>query len=191
MYDDLEYAQGRLVGTVVRDGDGEPVYVGEVEIYDGSIEVCCTPLKDDKISDLSFNDFIDLEYCRENSIDINEVSLASPPLGYCNTRVGPVYVSRQPLRRDWRQGIARGNLNTRVFTFGELRKTILGEYPTFIWAAANPLGGAWHRHFAVKDGEIHYRGEKVGLSSDSPTLIEGYEWLEEYLKESLEGQFVL
>lgn len=88
MYKDAEYANSRLYETIVRL-NGEPVMVGHVH---GNMT--CTISRDGE----------------EEVVLLDDLDLSAPPLGYVNYRRGAVYLSRKPMRRDWRQGIRSSQL---------------------------------------------------------------------------------
>lgn len=193
MYDDLDYARGRLIGTVVRDGDGDPIFIGDL-MYGGGgrIVALYTPLSDPEISNCSFDDFISTETASKLDDFLTDLDLSSPPLGYSNEPWGANYIRRVPLRRCWRQGLVRSNITADMeYTFGGLRKCILGQYPSFLQAAEDDKITAFSRQFAIGDGAIFYRGKRVGIRENSLELEEDYFWLRESLAESLEGQLVL
>lgn len=147
--DDWNYASSRLCETIVRL-KGEPVYIYSVN--PGMIA------KYAKLDDLD-----NIAFC-----DANELDLKPVPLGYCNYNKNACYLSRIPMRRDWRQGLRRGNfaslsgVDAERIPYGALAKTILGDYPTYkaaLDAVRKVKSMAWHRHWAV-DGalQVFYKG---------------------------------
>lgn len=120
MYDDINYANGRLVGTIVRLKD-EPVKVNDIYLQVDGITATVKHLKNGYNKDVL----------------LNELNLEPVPLGFCNTPRGLSYLTRVPLRRDWRQGLRQHNMvalmgvDPRFATERYLRRTIVGDYPTF------------------------------------------------------------
>jgi hypothetical protein len=176
--DDYDYAHSRLVDTIVRL-KGEPVFVHKVS--KGMIATVHR-LDDEEV----FN-------CAAGELDLHPV-----PLGYCNFNKHACYISRVPMRRDWRQGLRRGNfisqgaVNADRRPFDAIRKTILDEFPKFTDALKiikKIKSVAWHRHWAMDaHGQLlHKGGERpVGIVEDGiPVLTSRYMYLTEALKESL------
>lgn len=176
---DYEYANSRLTETIVRL-KGEPVYVYNVR---NGMKVQYGVLKDlDTILE-----------CQLEELDLHPV-----PLGYCNYNKLASYLSRVPMRRDWRQGLRRGNfvslsgIDANRIPYESLRQAILGDYPTFT-AAVEAVGKvksiAWHRHWAVNiNGQVLYKGgvRPVGKIENGQVVLDSrYMYLTEALKESL------
>lgn len=176
---DYEYANSRLTETIVRL-KGEPVFIhrigpGMVAHYnllegDGEVHSCMT----------------------------EELDLRPVPLGYCNYNKHACYLSRIPMRRDWRQGLRRGNFISLSGAAAEripyeaLKKVILGDYPTFAAAteAVKKIKSiAWHRHWAIDcHGQILHKGHEkpVGLVRNGEIELHSkYIYLTEALKEAL------
>lgn len=177
--DDYEYANSRLTETIVRL-NGEPVFIHRVG--PGMI-TSYNKLEGDG----------ELQTCMADELDLHPV-----PLGYCNYNKFACYLTRLPMRRDWRQGLRRGNFMSLTGPAAEripyeaLRQAIIGDYPTFakaIEAVKKVKSVAWHRHWAVDcHGQLlHKGGERpVGIIRDgTPELDSKYFYLEEALKESL------
>ena len=130
------------------------------------------------------------------SVEANTLDLRPVRLGYLNQDGLAAYISRMPMRRDWRQGLrhlsmvcADGVMNKDRVRFLELSNTILGIFPTFAEActaiSTNCKSMAWARHWALNDrGCVMYKGENVGVISNGlPSLSPKYSHLKEYLKE--------
>lgn len=177
--DDHEYANSRLIETIVRL-KGEPVYIHRVGI---GMKV-----------DYSTLDAMDeLKKCTTEELDLKPV-----PLGYCNYNKHACYLTRMPMRRDWRQGLRRGNFTSlsgsdaNRIPYDVLRQCILGDYPTFagaVEAVKKVKSMAWHRHWAV-DSELqilHKGGVRpVGVMENGQIVLSSkYQYLKEALKESL------
>jgi hypothetical protein len=174
-YEEPAYAATRLKECIVRLKDGTPVFVNGIarkDVVGYALATPDVPLKN-KLEDL----------------DINPV-----PLGYTNTAFGAVYVTRIPMREDWRQGLRRINIRTipvMDIDYECLDATIRGVYPTFKEAIklADKRGvAAFSRSFAVdKDKTIWYKGRwKVGkVDMFGHALDEKFTWLRESLDEEL------
>lgn len=184
MYEDnLDYARGRLEGTVVMLF-GEPIEVKEID-YDGAVRV--RRLKD---PDEYF-------YCNLSDLDL----VGQNKLGYVNYGPGAYYLMRKPLRNDWRQGLRMSNVCFQGeegfgrFPFNELRDTILGNYPSFVEASGRINSGpcyrvAFSRCFALGDGnKIYYKQRLVGSYDKIVTLFEHFKYLTEHLEEILEVNY--
>jgi hypothetical protein len=177
--EDYEYANSRLTETIVRL-KGEPVYIFKVGA--GMKTEYCT-----------LEDMTTVKRCQAGELDLKPV-----PLGYCNYNKQACYLSRIPMRRDWRQGLRRGNfaslsgVNADRIPYDVLRQCIVGDYPTFagaVEAVKKVKSMAWHRHWAVdSDLRILYKGSNVPvgmLENGEIVLNSKYQYLKEALKESL------
>ena len=176
--DDLEYAQGRLIGTIVRY-KGKPIRIADV-FYDDDGEMCFTGRTATGIVETSL-DLLDLEPI---------------PLGYVNYQECAYYLVRKPMRNDWRQGLRPGN-----FTFigregffelplKELTDTCLNNYPTFTEARTSIKDGAESvaisRHFAIdSQNNFLYKSRVVGSYDQLITLKESFNHLSELLAETV------
>lgn len=178
VYEEADYANSRLAGTIVRL-KGIPILVerivGDKAWYH-------------KLSNT------ELKACKLNDLDINPV-----PLGYANTLFGATYVTRTPMRQDWRQGLRRQTIRTipeRIeVDFASLERTIMGVYPTLKECqkqlAADPFGVqtmAFSRSFAVdRTDQLYYKGRfnigKVGLFGYN--LADKFDWLRETVEEEM------
>lgn len=176
--DDYEYANSRLTETIVRL-KGEPVYVYKVG----------PGMKTDYSL---LNEMHVMKQCKTEELDLKPV-----PLGYCNYNKNACYLSRIPMRRDWRQGLRRGNfaslsgMNADRIPYEALKQCIIGEYPTFTAAleAVKKLKSiAWHRHWCVDaNNQVFYKGNgrPVGVVSGTDIVLSSkYQYLKEALKES-------
>lgn len=185
---DYEYASTRLDGTLVRlAGTGEPVMVQTVSVL-GTVTV--TPYGKSRDT-------------HEYYVKLDELDVHPVPLGYVNCGGDATYISRMPMRRDYKQGLRGNNAwssgrNFDALPHAAVRNCIMGRYPTFEKAWKDVQIGpnavrmkmlAWGRRWAVRsDGVIYYRGEEiVGQVVDGkPMLLAGYTYLQELLEESLQ-----
>lgn len=175
--DDYEYANSRLAGTVVRH-EGEPFFVESVT--EGMVVIGAYLLDLSDITEVGFR----------------ELNLKPVSLGMCNTPEGVAYLSRLPMRRDWKQGLRKGNFVSMFGPHAELigplslRDTIIGNYPTFQEAKENDLKGtptAWCPSWAIKEGHLIYKSIGVvgKLHKDQLILDKDFQYLQESLQESL------
>ena len=170
MYDTQEYAESRLLGTFVR-------HKGEVvEVVGVSGDLKCMVSTSD-------SEFV---------VPLEDLNLESMPLGYSNLNGVATYLSRIPMRRDWRQGVRAANIEGLI---GGLRESLggLGPHPSFKEALQlTRTGGATSVAFSewfkvCRYGEVVYKdrftvGEVVG---DKVVLTERFKHLKELLNESL------
>lgn len=177
--EDWNYAHSRLQETIVRL-DGQPVFVYNVS--------------PGMIAKVSFLDSMDeTSFAHVKSLDLKPV-----PLGYCNYNKYACYLSRIPMRRDWRQGLRRGNfyssgpVNADRIPYEALKKTIIGEYPSFeraVEAVSKIVSMAWHRHWCVnKLGQVFHKGSSkpVGkVVNGRVELNSQHMYLTEALQESV------
>lgn len=179
MYKDAEYARSRLQGTIVLHGS-IPVYVEEVE------------------HDMTCIVRIDIDSNQVKPIPFDDLNVLAPKLGYVNLQGKAHYVSRKPLRNDWRQGLRpsqcvilngkRGVVGGHV-SHSMIIDCIKGEFPSKRKALAMMKEGwksvALSREFCLHrddDGahELHYTWHgKVGVMKGKDlTLDDGNEHLE-------------
>lgn len=178
--DDHEYAASRLVGTVVRV-DQEPVFVHEIRR--GMKAVVCN-----------------LANLRENYVvDADKLNLEPVPLGMCNYSGVVSYLARVPMRRDWKQGLRKGNfvslcgLDAGTIPPDVLGNVIKGVYPTFKECVDKIKKGeakqmAWSREWAIDNDNniIHKYDGVVGvLRKGIPDLKAEFMYLREALQEKL------
>lgn len=178
---DHDYAHSRLHETIVRRGE-VPVWVYGVR---AGMVVQYVELSQ-----------IGSEEPKECPID--ELNLQPVPLGYCNYNKHATYLSRMPMRRDWRQGLRRGNfigigaVDPNRIPYESIAQTIIGDYPTFngaLTAVKKVKSVAWHRHWAMdSDLRVFYKGRvrHIGKVVEGVVILEpSYTYLNEALKESL------
>lgn len=183
-YDDPEYAARRLNGTLVRHINGNPFFVSEV-FREGDTLMC------------RGEDYVK---GTPESYDLREIDLTPVPLGYVNITGGKaVYVSRKPMRRDWRQGLSPVSLvvhgdGGKFSNFKLLMQPILKQYPSF----AKCLEGigkrntfAFSRDFALANREgvtrIMYHQYEVGTVQEGGRVVldPSKFFLEQHLAESM------
>ena len=179
-YKDVTYAISRLVGTIVRY-KGEPVEVVG---------------KDDPHVRIQY-----LISKRREWIDVRRLDIDPVPLGYVNTRdFGCMYLSRIPMRTDWRQGLRQKAVMVSNGLFfdalprEDVAKTILNIYP-HIKDARNMCDEdhrvAFAREWCVGDKDIiWYKEKEVGqYMYDRIVLKPEYFYLEEKLMELQHEEF--
>lgn len=174
---DYEYANSRLIDTIVRL-ESEPIHVNQVR-------------RDGKVEYYTLADRGEIKTC-----DLEDLNLKPVPLGYCNYGKMATYLTRMPMRRDWRQGLRRENMtsisgmNSNKIPIHQLHHCIVGDFPTLA-GALGALGKvssiAWHRHWAVNtDNQVTYKGGVVvGSVKDGVVVLnESHQYLKEALAES-------
>lgn len=185
-YDDAGYASTRLTDTVVRTKDkGTPVLVHNILMSDNGPIVNCLDVLDKK----------------DVVIPLDELDVNPPPLGYVNHGANATYVTRMPMRKDWKQGVRTSNMSTLQgynpirLSLKHIGTTIIGKYPSFnsvvkaVRRAKPAQSMAFSRDFAVLHGDIiEYKGKfKVGKVEEdlSINLYDEFHWVNEALIESL------
>lgn len=183
---DYEYARSRIAHTILCLDSGEPVYIHDVDLGNGLCSVNSIAKEDDEIK----------------LVSLDKINCKPPRLGFVNTRGVATYVSRMPLRRDWKQGLRRENMSSstvpiREVKWSDLANCILNKYPKLdkayesISKQGSPLKSiAFHRHWALtKFMDITYKGSTIVGKFDPKTfeitLNESYNHLYECLQESL------
>ena len=115
--DDLDYARSRLCDSLIRNEEGEPIYVNSIR-ENGYVEA--TTLLGE-----------------HNSLKLSKINVLPVPLGWCNWKHRSFYLVRLPERR-WRQGLRQNCLRTTnatrvrppsIYSIS-MRNTIVGNYPT-------------------------------------------------------------
>lgn len=124
MYDNVDYARSRLLETVIRDDKGKLIYVNNIAIDSKELIVDCNNLLTKNRKQLP------LELCNLKPLPLGNIQYGNK----CS------YVSRIPMRRDWRQGTRPqniialdGNLLLRsLFDLGEsLQNCVDNNYMNF------------------------------------------------------------
>tara|TARA_Y100001973_G_scaffold106774_1_gene187459 strand:+ start:6275 stop:6853 length:579 start_codon:yes stop_codon:yes gene_type:complete len=188
-FDNHRDATMRLEGTIILYG-GKAALVRGVN---GDLTLSLERLHDEKVFDR----------VKQTS---KFVKLRAPCLGYVNTERGAMFAMRTPARM-WKQGLSMRSVrfkgHGRVLPFHienrVLAKCLDNNYPTLEEAKASfvstnpfkqdtPNSVAFSRRWAVgKDGDLLYKGDKVGRLEDKPMLADKFIWLAEDLQETLDG----
>lgn len=184
-YQDFDYALNRLKGTIIMS-KGSPC-----EILGGEgNKLIFKDLLTGKVKGLIYS---------SNNFDINPVKL-----GYVNfVDANSQYICREPLRRDWRQGLRYNNMThsnnvgVKVFEIHKpsLAKTIIGRFPSkeecVNKVQQQELASAFSRDFCVGTGlRLMYKGLYVIGSLNDNLEVEikkGFNWVEEALMEDLQN----
>ena len=179
--DDWEYANSRLEGTIVRLGE-EPVFVHAVK----------RGMKAE-VSTL-------INIYEPFEVNANDLNLVPVPLGMCNFGGIARFLSRVPLRRDWRQGLRRENFTSSVGDHAAIPPDVLaavikGVYPSFADCIKNIKAGesiAWHRHWAIAvegatgEEKLMYKRNIVCTSKGGVLLLDKqFNYLAEALEEAV------
>lgn len=178
MYSEMDYANNRLGGTVVRYG-GKAITV--IEISSGGTVAATYVTTGDPVA-----------------CDVSELDITPVPLGYVNTKVDAKYAVRMPMREDWRQGLRENNARThdgmKLFTYTnwhQVGATIDGVFPPFedcykAIKVGKTVARAFSRNFAIHLDGLQYKGRFIVgdvLSKDQEVkLSPKFEWLEDVLK---------
>jgi len=186
--DDADYAIRRLSGTIVKTTKGTPIYIYRMGM---------DPEKG--ISGL-YQNLVTGE--DGHKFQLSDVDLEPVPLGFVNTESHAVYVSRRPIRRDWKQGLSEVNavLSTggRLGDFDRklLVQPILNQYPSFMFVKSSlaSLGSkaskAFSRNFALKKSgamvKVMYKSHEVGeVRENIPVLDPKFFFLTEHLQQEM------
>lgn len=191
-YDTAAYAASRLVDTIILY-DGAPVIVRTVKSSDAGTGIAVT-----------FTEILDPTE-KVKTDDISKFNLDPVRLGYVNYRKDPVYLTRAPMRRDWRQGLRALNIydadgnNPRMIPYHVIAQTIMNRYPTFasiLETMSSPLfehgGLAYHRDFCLsREGRLKYKGMfavgQVNMDNGDVVIDADYSWVGEAFNESMEA----
>lgn len=185
MYKDYNYANQRLINTIVRLNN-IPVFIIAVN-HDGST--------------LYYEVGGSGEHKSEH---LDNFDLKPMPLGYVNYDGASTYLQRMPLRRDWRQGARAHNVNSSNLDFNTRTilnsrafvKCVLNEYPTFkkcfheVYEDGH-RSSSFSREFAlVRSGDadkcnVQYKGKRIvgEATLDGVVLAERFKYLQETLDE--------
>lgn len=177
--DDWQYADSRLNNTIVRY-EGKGVFVNKV-MKKGAL-----------ITSLRGGD--------GNVVNLDDLDLTPVKLGFANIGNAISYLTRMPMRRDWRQGLRVGNFTSVYGTpadlvnYNALADTIEGIYPTLQECVDSPARvlRAWCREWAVGNSKLKnnrpliYKNLIVGCVRDgNPELSGEFMFLREALQEVL------
>lgn len=180
-YDDLEYANKRLAGTLVRDITGSPFVVSSVDSIGGKFVCFGTHLVSQQTE----------------AVPLEKIDLTPVPLGFFNHEYRMYFSCRKPMRSDWKQGLSNKSLliygTTDRFGFGVLTQPILNTYPKLNRALeilSKRVSGsvAFSRDFGIakKDKELllFYRKYEVGkVEKNLPVLNRDKFFLGQHLEE--------
>ena len=186
-YDTAEYAKSRLVETVIRHGN-VPVMVYDVGVHSltNKIIVKYQPIMTE--SDIA-----------EDEID--NFNLDPVQLGYVNYKNFAYYLTRMPMRKDWRQGLRLLNVvgpdgDRPPVPLKTIAETIIGNFPSFkscldkLNSKKTIKSMAFCRDFSVSTEEIQYKGVfpigKVDMENGNIHINDGMSWIREALDEALE-----
>lgn len=188
-YKDLTYAAGRLVGTIIRR-NGIPILVTDLGPHGCYFKNMLTGATEQDVYP-------------SNSFDITPV-----PLGNANYNGKSYYLSRIPMRKDWKQGLRAST--TRISSPGipfiefaelpnvEIARAILGDYPSLdktiysLKTSAQVTSMAFDRCFALdKENNIWHKGVRnigklINPHNHSYSLKDEFFWARESLEEALQ-----
>lgn len=143
---------------------------------------------------------VNMETERTISVSHRELDLIPVPLGFVNARNDMVFVCRKPMRRSWRQGLARnnmmtyGSLSAEEIPFKLLSQPIRNQYPSFekaLGLIGKKSSVAFSREFglsALDKGEVGivYRKDLVGkVEKGQAVLSRNKFFLQEHLDDDM------
>ena len=182
----IEYVRGRLTGTYVTHTKMGLCHIDEVTTRNGgSYHLHGSRLSDDEVF---------------SGVPIGEFNLSSPTLGYSSDEGSAVFVSRLPLREDWKQGLRGNNLvisqkgsmtRPRHNLKSLLKGCILRNYPCFYEAVESVEDIYESRPFCSQfavhsSGEVWYKEKTpIGtLDTECRIKLDGkFFWMKEQLAE--------
>lgn len=187
-YDTADYAATRLIETIILY-KGRPVKVTNcLQQAAKKIWIVATDIENGAI----VQDYLD-------NFDMNP-----PLLGYVNTEKQCTYMTRMPMRKDWKQGLRKNNLVSYSgyapdIAMKFIAKTIMGVFPSVgeacarinkFNAAGNGYKGgqAFDRNFAIDQfGRVWYKNifqiGVVDMKTSGIKVDPAYEWTREALME--------
>lgn len=186
--DDANYANGRLANTIIRH-DKKAVLVSGVHLVSKKkpLQVVATELLTNQVIEDEIDNF-DL-----TPIPLGYVNIDNPKLHH-----KAIYMARQALRHDWRQGFRKEQalflVGPKQWDMKAIAKTAEGIFPT-IEEARKSFDGedetiAWCREFAIdKNDNIFYRSfGKIGnfIRDTKDYLLDNkFFWVEEQLRDAV------
>jgi len=179
--DNQEYTAMRLNGTVVREpGKERLVMIHEIGHGErGELVASIQSLKGGK----------------NHVVPLDDLDLASPKLGNVAFEGVSYYISRQPKRNDWRQGLRRENLTImyrgrphpfNLPSLSCLSAPVFDDYPSYKMCVRE--GGAFSRTFSLDvEHWLWYKCQKkVGQDVNGvPVLDQKFMWLKEALDDAV------
>jgi len=136
-------------------------------------------------------------------VALTELNLDPVPLGYVNFDGLAHYLTRAPMRRDWRQGLRMLNImvpnggQPRAIPYRTIANTIIGKYPTFN-SALDKLNKttnssralAFCRDFAMTREKLCYKGVfdvgSVNMDNGNIEINRKFDWVREALEQNME-----
>lgn len=126
-----------------------------------------------------------------------EFDLNPPKLGYVNHSGVAYYMTRMPMRKDWKQGMRNSNIiaNTGLnpgINMKKINETIMGKFPSISTCLAGIQAGkfksiAFDRNFCIwSDLKIEYKGAAIvgTVNADGAIKIDDKSnWVREALME--------
>lgn len=186
-YDTAEYAATRLIDTIILY-KGDPVRVMSCVQFGKQIAVTYVTVLSEEHGQAFLDDF-----------DMNP-----PILGYVNVGNKTCqYITRMPMRKDWKQGVRKNNIVTNTGVSPDLNmkylaKTIIGKFPSIAEVVKNlsyfaekgypSYMQAFDRDFAADaKGRVWYKGMfnigEINLANGGIKVNPEHEWTREALME--------
>lgn len=174
----LDYARTRLIGTIVRL-EGRAVFIEDIG------------------GKTAYFHYLTDEVRKQSACNLTDLDITPVELGYINFNTDVYYITRMPMRRDWRQGLRALSCTTPTNRRIDIPNNVLGKaieniYPKFEeaieWIGKGYKAAAFSRNFALSSkGTIQYKERfNVGVVDGNNYLLEPkYEWVREALEEEL------
>lgn len=182
-YEEPAYAAERLTGTIVRHADKAVKVDGLMDVENVAVSY--------------------ITRGGRATVKLKELDITPVPLGFCNYNGSVTYLSRSPVRNDWKQGLRNKTLRSSSprwgvdeIPFKAIGTTIDGLFPSLERAFANVKDReleamAWCRDFAIDNNlNIFYKTVGVvGAFLDTTErrfhLEKPFRWVQESLEEVL------
>jgi len=191
--EDREYAASRLDGTIVMC-NGLPVEVKSVW-HEGKERFCDVPKG--VMSPVSIKCVMSGD---RSIVNLSELDITPVKLGFVNYQGTATYLTRVPMRRDYRQGTRYSNftnlggVSSNDIPYSKIAKTILGDFPSIDEAKRDIRRSdsihtvAVHRRWCI-DGEDNLIYKTLGIvgviTEGRPALNDDHRYLQEVMHEDL------
>lgn len=179
MYDDHNYANSRIMDTIVMH---KSIPVRVVGVKHNMEVIVTSPLK--------------RKGGRRMVVPCSELNLLNFRLGFLNRDGRAYFLARRTLRYDWRQGLRPANVYSQGMDevdYKDIAKVLLQRYPSFQSALLAVREGAdsmaWCQDFMIdKKHDIYWRFDHVGVfAAGEVVLCAKFTFLKECLEEVIDG----
>lgn len=185
-YDTASYAATRLNETVIRKGL-EPILVHSCTDGYKGIKVQYQYI----VSGASGEDYL------------HNLNLDPVPLGYVNFNGNAIYLTRMPMRQDWKQGLRDRNITTadgfnNPLPYHVIANTIIGKFPTIknclerLNSSNMNTAMAFNRDFCVeRSGNLKYKSlfdiGNINMDNANINIDDSFSWVREAFEECMEN----